>query len=231
MVPRGWILLTSSATMRLTFAVLSDMSQQTMDELLWNLVQKFTSPSGWVVIHLVILWNSSSTIIRSKFEFVPYFRLWHIPQTFSSAADFHCWPSTAFQLHAHTKPFCWNPSPKTLALSSFITAIQISMGANPSGPFLLTLLELEHQHLSTILLMGVTLWSFTSSFLSHFGKTALSQIPSLTHIDLEIKQNDLQAWIRKWKAVLLKLNQFFAKSCHWHWWRAGVEGHWPVQIS
>lgn len=169
---------------------------------------------------------------------------WHISKTvgwieiffFSSAADFHCLPSTAFQLNAHTTPFCWNPSPKTLALSLFMTAIQISTEANLSGPFPLTLLELEHRHLRTILLMGVTHWSFAFSFLSHFGKTALSQIPFLTHIDREIKQNELQHWKYVHRHGLEReklccLNWTKPLSLTWHWWRAGVERHWPVQVS
>ncbi len=56
--PRGWIvvipLLSSSATMRFTFVVLTAMSQQLLEG---NLVQKFMFTSGWIVI------VQSSTII------------------------------------------------------------------------------------------------------------------------------------------------------------------------
>lgn len=56
-----------------TTLVWTEISQQLLDRLLWGLVQTFMSPSGSILLTLLVFDFLSSTNIRSKIETVQYF--------------------------------------------------------------------------------------------------------------------------------------------------------------
>lgn len=64
----------SRATLRLTFLYFTEIFQQLLDGLPWNLVQTFMVRRAWIRIMWMTL-PSSITIIRSQFHFVQYFEI------------------------------------------------------------------------------------------------------------------------------------------------------------